>query len=229
MSNEIVKIKGTKQGLIINFNTDEAAWEELRDTLREKLQSAKGFFQQAAFAISPDNSLTEAQRRELAEICRSFGLVEKEMEFPAAAAPPPAAPAAEVPAAGTAADQPIILRPEGDTDLLCHSLRSGQKVTAQGNVVILGDVNPGAQITATGSIVVMGTLRGTVHAGCQGDLNAYVIAFRMQPTQIRIADRLGRAPEKRSDVDYPEEAYIADGSIVLDPYVSSKRRKIEQG
>lgn len=219
MPKEIVKIKGTKNGLIFYFNTEEAGLEELKTNLQEKLQAANGFFAQANFSISPESGLSPEDQEEFAAICRSFDLVEKTID-----SLPPTPISSEVTGQISGDEHHELLQPAGDTELLIRNLRSGQKVFVQGNAVILGDVNPGAQVSATGSIVVMGTLRGTVHAGFQGDQNAYVVALRMQPTQIRIADRVSRSPENR--VDYPEEAFINENGIVVQPYLSSKRRKI---
>ncbi len=62
------------------------------------------------------------------------------------------------------------------------SLRSGETVTARGDVVIYGDVNPGATVRARGNITVLGTLRGNAYAG-EG---SRVFALNMMPSQIRI-------------------------------------------
>ncbi len=42
----------------------------------------------------------------------------------------------------------------------------------------------------------MGDLRGTVHAGAGGDVLAWVAALRLQPTQLRIAEHITRAPDE---------------------------------
>ena len=62
-------------------------------------------------------------------------------------------------------------------------------------MVIVGDVNPGSEIIATGDILIMGNLRGLAHAGAKGDKTSIVAAFRLQPTQIRIANYISRPPE----------------------------------
>ena len=72
-----------------------------------------------------------------------------------------------------------------NTILVQRTLRSGQSIRYGGNVVIIGDVNPGAEVTATGNIMVMGALRGVVHAGAGGDEKAVIMAFRLEPTQLR--------------------------------------------
>ena len=73
-----------------------------------------------------------------------------------------------------------------DDEKLClvinKSLRSGETVTARGDVIIYGDVNPGATVTARGNITVLGTLRGNACIVEDGK----VFALNMQPSQIRI-------------------------------------------
>jgi septum site-determining protein MinC len=68
------------------------------------------------------------------------------------------------------------------------TLRSGQQVSCEGSVVIIGDVNPGATVTSGGNIVILGSLRGTAIAGCNGDTSTFVVALEMDPLQIRIGD-----------------------------------------
>ncbi|MDA8192978.1 MAG: septum site-determining protein MinC [Thermaerobacter sp.] len=109
------------------------------------------------------------------------------------------------------------------TLLIRRTLRSGQRVRFGGNVVVLGDVNPGAEISARGDIVVMGWLRGVAHAGADGDEQAVVCAFRINPTQLRIAQFIGRAPDLTESAlpDTPEVAEIRDGRLVIDRWQSS--------
>lgn len=108
----------------------------------------------------------------------------------------------------------------GDTVLVKRTLRSGQRVRFNGNVVVLGDVNPGAEVVASGDIVVMGVLRGVAHAGATGNTSAIVAAFRLQPTQLRIAHLISRAPDGADAVAPagPEMAQIRDGAVVIDHY-----------
>ena len=109
------------------------------------------------------------------------------------------------------------------TLLIRKTLRSGQRVRFYGNVVVLGDVNPGAEITAGGDIIVMGWLRGLAHAGAEGNDEAVVAAFRLSPTQIRIAHFIGRAPDS-DDVTLPavpEIAEVRDGQLIIDQWQRS--------
>lgn len=106
-----------------------------------------------------------------------------------------------------------------NTILIQRTLRSGQSVSHDGNVVVLGDVNPGAEVLASGNIIVMGSLRGVVHAGAKGDADAIVLAFRLRPTQLRIGNHITRPPEEEtSDPDYPELARIKNGVVTIETF-----------
>ncbi|HHY13505.1 MAG TPA: septum site-determining protein MinC [Thermoanaerobacterales bacterium] len=109
--------------------------------------------------------------------------------------------------------------PATNTFFVKKTLRSGQKINYDGNIVILGDVNPGAEIIATGDIFVFGVLRGIAHAGATGDNKAVVTAFRLQPTQLRIANKISRAPDGMVFTpSFPEVAFVKDERIYIEPY-----------
>jgi len=104
-----------------------------------------------------------------------------------------------------------------DTVLICRNLRSGQKYFSKGNMVILGDINPGAEVIAGGNILVMGALRGMAHAGAFGDEKAIIAAYRLSPTQLRIAQHITRPPDGESiTVNNPELAKIRAGKVVIE-------------
>ena len=113
------------------------------------------------------------------------------------------------------------IAPDGDenTILIKRTLRSGQSVNFEGNVVILGDINPGAEVIAGGNVIVMGSLRGVVHAGAQGDETCTVAAFKLQPTQLRISNHITRSPDgDHSSPEQPEIARIKDGVVIIENY-----------
>jgi septum site-determining protein MinC len=89
------------------------------------------------------------------------------------------------------------------------TLRSGGDIRHNGTVIILGDLNPGSSIVANGDIVVWGRLRGTAYAGAKGNAQCLIMALQMEPTQLRIADFVARAPETPPAQYYPEVAYVA--------------------
>ncbi len=96
------------------------------------------------------------------------------------------------------------------------TLRSGQTIEYDGDVLIIGDVNPDAYVIASGNIIVMGTLRGIAHAGANGDETASIMALKLMPQQLRIASLYTRSPDEMEEPDKPERAYIEDGRIYIE-------------
>ncbi len=103
------------------------------------------------------------------------------------------------------------------TEIVRRTLRSGQQRESNGNLVVLGDVNAGAEVVAVGDIIVFGALRGMAFAGATGKKNAIILAFRLSPTQLRIADLAARSAGESKGSELPEYASIDDeGHIVID-------------
>ena len=94
------------------------------------------------------------------------------------------------------------------------TVRGGQSLQQIGNIVIAGDVNPGAELVASGDILVFGVLRGTAHAGAQGDTAARVFALVLVPTQLRIATFIAAGETGRRS-DKPEVAFVKDEGIAI--------------
>ena len=103
-----------------------------------------------------------------------------------------------------------------------RTLRSGQSITSDGNIVIIGDVNPGSEIIAKGDITVWGILGGIAHAGSAGNQYARIRALKMNAIQLRIADVFARRPDninipyiQKTDTFIPEEACIRKKQIII--------------
>ncbi len=106
---------------------------------------------------------------------------------------------------------------QSDAVIINRTLRSGQLVKHQGNVVIVGDVNPGAEVIAGGDIIVFGRLRGVVHAGAGGSKESQVAALKLNPTQLRIASLIARSPDDSdSSKLQAERAYIKEEQIMVE-------------
>ncbi|MGQ0792792.1 MAG: septum site-determining protein MinC [Deltaproteobacteria bacterium] len=96
------------------------------------------------------------------------------------------------------------------------TMRSGQRIEHDGDVLVIGDVNPDAYIIASGNIVVMGILRGVVHAGARGDETAVIMALKLKPQQLRIAGCFTRPPDDMQTPEYPEKAFVRDNQIYIE-------------
>lgn len=118
-------------------------------------------------------------------------------------------------------DEPVVVDSK-QTIYVTQTLRSGQVLEFDGNVVIIGDCHPGSEIKATGDITVWGVLGSIAHAGAKGNRDAKIRALKMNAVQLRIANCYSRRPDGtnipyiiKSSVFTPEEARIVDDSIVL--------------
>ncbi len=111
---------------------------------------------------------------------------------------------------------------EGITKFVYGTLRSGQEISFNGNIVVIGDVNPGALLRARGNIVVLGSLRGLAQAGIGGNQYAVVAAYSLLPTQLRIGDIIVRPPDDDTQYKLPEIAKIVDGRVVIEPYLPNR-------
>ena len=108
------------------------------------------------------------------------------------------------------------------TKYIKQTIRSGQVINYEGNIVIIGDCHPGCEITAFGDITVWGVLSGIAHAGAGGNQKAKVRALKMNAIQLRIANCYSRRPDSLNTVYIektnsftPEEARIVNGEIVV--------------
>lgn len=103
-----------------------------------------------------------------------------------------------------------------------RTIRSGQSISSDGNIIVIGDINPGAEIIAKGDITVWGILGGIAHAGSDGNNYARIRALKLNPVQIRIGSVFARRPDtvnlpyiQKSCEYIPEEAFTYKGSIVI--------------
>jgi septum site-determining protein MinC len=202
-----IEFKGTKDGLIIHLN-EVSDFEYVREQLIKKLEMARNFFAGAKVAAIEGRSLTENEEKEIIDIINNrFGMVMVEKN-------------------NNSIEKEDIFKglDEGHTKFLRWTLRSGSKIEFKGNVVVMGDVNPGAEIIAHGNIVVMGALRGVAHAGANGNTKAFVAAIKLQPTKLRIANYIARAPDRNYyKPEYPEIAFINEDMIIIEPYLTKNR------
>ncbi|NMB39018.1 MAG: septum site-determining protein MinC [Firmicutes bacterium] len=206
MSKEACIIKGNKNGLSISI-PGEMEFNEVLTQLKVRLASAEQFFEGAAVHVTADNrELEPEEKHQLERTVREFGMVIQE-------------PPVRVDGIEEHQREKHLEEEEEDTLLLRRTIRSGQKIKYDGNIVILGDVNPGAEVVCSGDILVLGSLRGVAHAGCNGNVSASVFAFRLEPTQLRIANYISRSPDEKLPKPLgPEMARVSENIIQISAY-----------
>jgi septum site-determining protein MinC len=116
-----------------------------------------------------------------------------------------------------------------ETLMVKTTCRSGTTIHNNGNLVILGDVNPGAEITAGGDIIIFGRLAGIAHAGVNGDVEASIVALPIDAPQVRIGPYIRfesvdrNSPVGKMSGSYPSIARVMGRDIIIQPYVATSK------
>lgn len=208
MSVELIK-GGGNTGLLIDLGACYG-FDLMRDELERRLSNMDRFLLGRPVTLNiGEQRLTERQFRELEDILLAFGAHLEELISSRDQREGNSSPKAV-----RTLTSDLVWE---NAALLCRHLRSGQRFKTESSVVILGDVNPGAEVIAGGHILVMGSLRGLAHAGFYGEESAIVAAYRLRPTQLRIAQHITRPPDDEDlTVDTPELARIRGGKVVIE-------------
>jgi len=99
------------------------------------------------------------------------------------------------------------------------TVRSGERIFANGNLCIVGDVNPGAIVSAKNNIYVWGKLLGIAYAGKGGNNSASITSLYLNPLQLRIADVIAIGPKDKPKNHYPEIALVDKQTINIKPFI----------
>ncbi len=218
-----MKIKGINDRILITMG--DQGWQDLIVELFAKIGEKQAFFQGARLVLDVGNKVLS--ERELEEVRKNlftqdvqlFGILSKSLITKKAAKNLGLKIDFNFPENKTDDRiEPLDTIISGEAALFLHrTMRSGFKIVYQGHVVVLGDVNPGAEIIASGSIIVWGRLRGTVHAGAEGDQNAVVCALDLSPMQLRIESKIAITPQDQ-EIPKPEIARIVQNQIIAEPW-----------
>lgn len=224
-----IKIKGIRDGLLITLGDNP--WEEVQQALLEHLDAQSEFLRGARLTLDVGNHVLRAAelgklRSEISERGISLWAVLSNS--------PTTEKTAQTLGLATRITQPRtdLVSPPVQTELqsgeqaifLHRTLRSGFSIKHEGHIVVIGDVNPGAEIVAGGNVLVWGRMRGTVHAGAQGNEEAVVCALDLSPIQLRIADKIATTPKRRGK-SQPEMARIQDDQVVAEPWKTGRSNR----
>lgn len=206
MAKDLIKIKGGANGFQLMVDSS-AELEAVQQELDRKLAEHPEFFPEGTKFELVVADLNKSVRKGLSDF-----LVDRGLDVDAGKKPVVQREPRPV--------RPMQPEPEPEQQLMTvinRTVRNGEEISAKGSVMICGNVNPGAQIIAAGSIDIRGTCRGIVHAGAMGDTDAFVVADRLMPQQIRIANFIARSPDNLEKSSYAEKAYIKNEQIIIEP------------
>jgi len=204
MKKNHVSINLKKDEIVIKLN-DESKHEEIIEALKKKLPELKKLYQDEKTPILVSGKvLKNKEIDEIENIIKEKIDVEINFDMPKSL--------------GLHSIKKTFAKQIAISETKFHrgSLRSGQKIEADGSIVILGDVNSGAEVMASENIVVLGALRGLAHAGAKGNKEAIISAGLFDAVQIRIANIVKEI--NRDEEPMHRQAYISviDEKIVIE-------------
>jgi len=214
-NNDGILIKGNKDGINTTIQMNKfACFEDMLKMLIKKLSKGKHFYKGTTLILKMDLKLINKKELGiirhalLSEIeIKDIVLEDIEKEFE------------QVHEKETRIFSGVY---EGKTKFIRKTIRGGQSISYQGNIVIIGDINSGAEIYADGNVIVLGIIKGKVSAGTNGNTKAVIAAFLLQPEILKIANVIAMSPDDIEKPRYPELARIKDGSIIVEPYLPNK-------
>lgn len=102
--------------------------------------------------------------------------------------PEPAAAEPNTVEQSSAATEPVAVQTKRRTMVIDQSVRSGQRIYAQGaDLIVMGQVSAGAEVIADGHVHVYGVLRGRALAGAAGDTEARIMSTCFEAELVAVA------------------------------------------
>ena len=205
MRDDRIFIKGNKLGINAIINMDKFGnFDEMLDSLVEKLSRGKKFYKGATLTVTTDlKYINERQISKLKDVLFDEILIkdcifEERLE-----------------------KQSSVFSGvyEGRTKFVRKTVRSGQCLNYAGNLIIIGDVNNGGEVRAHGNVIVLGDLKGKVFAGDNGNENAIIAAYSLEPELISISGKITISPDDFEKTGYPEVARLNENNIIVEPYL----------
>ncbi|QNB12006.1 septum site-determining protein MinC [Paraburkholderia tropica] len=131
----------------------------------------------------------------------------------------PATTAAEEPVTETLAETPSRNAPKEPTLVVDRPLRSGQRVYAKGDLVVLGMVSNGAEVIAEGNIHIYAPLRGRALAGVHGNHDARIFCTSLEAELISIAGiyRTTEVPLADDVRGKPAQIRLDEEKLLIEP------------
>lgn len=104
------------------------------------------------------------------------------------------------------------------TKVIKKTVRSGQAVVHDGDVMLIGNLNDGGEIIAAGNVIVIGEARGVIRAGSKGNEEAVIYAIIMSPELLQIANYVLHMNEPVLNAI----GYVRNGKILVERFDTVK-------
>jgi septum site-determining protein MinC len=121
--------------------------------------------------------------------------------------------------AATPGAEPVKLATSSQTTVVDKPLRSGQRIYAKCDLVLLGLVSYGAEVIAEGNIHIYAPLRGRALAGVHGNHDARIFCTCLEPELISIAGiyRTTENPLPADVLGKPVQIWLDEEKLMIEP------------
>lgn len=194
-----------KQEEIIIKIAEQVSHEEILNCMKEKIPQLSKMYQEEKIPIFVTGKvLKEKEMEEIQELIKNEIDVEIQFDSPKEM--------------GLSVIKKVYEKSteNSETKYYKGSLRCGQKISYEGSIVIIGDVNGGAEVVAGENIVILGTLRGLAHAGAKGNKKAIIAASSIDTPQMRIANLVKEVDKEQYQQKKYTYSYIKENEIVIE-------------
>ncbi len=241
MDNEMIKLKGTGDGVKICLSSD-ASFADILLALQEKLRAWRKFFgtghcnmyftgreltksdrlrlETVVRGLLPESTVIYGEKRGLSDTTELPKEFIKELENTDGAKETPHT--EETPDADI--KQFMAIKEVVTTNFKSNRARlyeghvsGGRTVESDGHLILVGDVDAGGELVASGNVIVLGRLCGSVTAGRMGNDKAYIIALDFQPSDIHIANAYMEF-DANSRYGGSKKAYLTENIIQVDNF-----------
>lgn len=201
---KIVSIKGTPNELIIHLK-EQYPFEEVKNALQSTLENAKDFFRDVEVSIKLEGKrLSNLEYSQVVDIIINKAPLKCEK------------------ITANFKEQRLDMQNSNvqEVEFFHGTLRSGQCIQSDRNIVILGDINPSAEVIAAGNVVVLGSLKGMAWSGYPNREDTFIAAYHMNPLMLKIGQVIGRSSHKeylKNKDNEPKIAWLSEGCINVEP------------
>lgn len=206
----MVTVKGSPMGIMILI--EDADINTAAEELKEKLSESAGFFNEESLEVFlTSSSLTDVEVYSLRSLVIQI-LANTNVLF--IEHTPKLLPKQHSPLDELADD-------EGISKFVRTTVKSGEVLDSEHNLIIIGDVEKGAVVRSGANIFILGSLFGTAHAGAGGKKDSAIVAMRLMAEKIQIGEAettVKVSALKKIMPGVPEIAYLLNDEIKIEQY-----------
>lgn len=197
MDKKPVQLKGTKDGIVLNLS-DESGYKELINELKTMLSTRQNKTVDETSKRSP--VIVETGARILSKDFQEqiIRIIHDESDLIVS----------RIQTSVMTRAAAKKWKHEDEVFPVSRLIRSGQLVESQAHILVVGEVNPGGHVEVIEHAFVLGDVKGTIHAGKNGNMKAVIMGCFHYPAQLRIASSV-RTIDKEEAISLSSRMSVA--------------------